>query len=628
MPKKTIAFLLSLILVLCAFPSAVLATEPTAVPETTQPLQETEATEATTPETEEPKKLEVTADEVPAWGRTTPPQKLRTKSARIQLLKNAILWDYQNAQVEEESESLLGYCGVLASYQMYYRGINSWRKSSDGKNHFDEYSAMGMTSGGYVPQAYAAVEETAVPVAEQVETEETQPTVPEQEVPKGKSLEQVLNEITNRGAHDVYNLLVCFEKTSTQAGTIYGHVVFVYGIIDGVLYFTESGDGFGVKAGQPVECTISQFAASYDTWADFEGVVVLGCKDYLDNCESFQSDLFAACIANTELTSLPCKEEESQWMRNVQKGERLHVIGLYRNREDQHYYQIDNDGEIGYVPAEALRPILYLHENFTLEDPKMPESLRPGKDFSIDGTILAPSVLLGGVCVQILDQEGKSLQKVMLDASGEKYDLGNYQLNRELDFSKLEEGTYTCRIQADSKISVSASGVVVNRVHTETLLEQEFTVEAERKQEEPASLEQPSATKAAEEVMKNGWHYEDGTWYCYKQNTPCTGWIQSAGITYYLKEDGSVTTGRAEVEGQERLFTATGALVTGWHKDSDGIRYLDANGIPVCGLHKINGIYYYFDEQGLRQGKYAASAFRQLRQMGLTAADLKNANAG
>lgn len=628
MLKKWIALVLSAILALSALPFGALATEPTAAPETTQAAETTapgdKPQEETVPQEEAPKKLEVTAKEVPEWGKSTPPHKLRTKAAKIQLLRDAIIWDFQNAQVQEEKESLLGYCGVLASYQMFYRGINNWRKSADGKNHFDEYSTMKMTSGGYIPQAYASVEETQEPVQEQ-----PQDPAKEQETPKGKSLAQVLNEITNHGTHDVYNLLVCFEKTSTQAGSVYGHVVFIYGIIDGVMYFTEGAAGFGVEAGEPMECTISQFAASYDTWADFEGVVVLGCKDYLDNCAVFQSDMFAGCIASTELMTLPCREEESQWLRSIQKGERLHVIGLYQNREEQYYYQIDDGGEIGYVPAETLRPILYLHDTFALEEAKLPESLRLGKDFAIDGTIQSPGVLLSQVCVQILDEEGNVLQKVVREASGESYDLGNYQLNRELDFGTLEVGTYICRVQADSKICVFAEQAPVNRVHTETLLEQTFSVQEEEKQEPvqeqkvaPTQAE-PVAVEPVEEGDKNGWHYENQTWYCYKQSKPRTGWVQSAGVTYYLKEDGSVTTGKAEVEGQERLFSATGALVTGWYKDLEGTRYLDTKGLPVCGWHKINGVQYFFNEQGLLENKYTGSAQRQLRQMRLTVAGEK-----
>ena len=103
--------------------------------------------------------------------------------------------------------------------------------------------------------------------------------------------------------------------------------------------------------------------------------------------------------------------------------------------------------------------------------------------------------------------------------------------------------------------------------------------------------------------------------------------MRSAGVDYYLKEDGPVTTGWAVVDGRQRLFTATGAIYSGWLKDQDGVRYLDENGVPVCGWHRIGGAYCSFDEKGFLQKKFMGSALRQLRQMGLTKEDLLAAEA-
>ena len=127
----------------------------------------------------------------------------------------------------------------------------------------------------------------------------------------------------------------------------------------------------------------------------------------------------------------------------------------------------------------------------------------------------------------------------------------------------------------------------------------------------------------AEEVTKNGWYYENDTWYCYKKGVPCTGWIRSAGVDYYLREDGSVMTGWAEVDGQKRLFSSTGAVLTGWVKDQNQTLYLDADSKPVTGWQLIEDQYYYFNEQGVLQDKYIGSALRQLRQLGLTVDKVK-----
>ena len=65
----------------------------------------------------------------------------------------------------------------------------------------------------------------------------------------------------------------------------------------------------------------------------------------------------------------------------------------------------------------------------------------------------------------------------------------------------------------------------------------------------------------ADTTAESGWFVKNGTWYCYENGAPCTGWVTRIGVQYYLKEDGSVTTGTAQIAGQLRHFSATGALL-------------------------------------------------------------------
>jgi small subunit ribosomal protein S3 len=137
--------------------------------------------------------------------------------------------------------------------------------------------------------------------------------------PEKYTIAEILNRVTNNGSKEVYNLLVCFDKTDTAAGTIYGHVLFVYGIIDGTVYFTEGGNMFGVEAGEPMECSIAQFSASYATWTDFEGVIVFGNKDYLDNCTVRTCSMFATCTRDVALLPLPDVIENGTIQRTAAK---------------------------------------------------------------------------------------------------------------------------------------------------------------------------------------------------------------------------------------------------------------------------------------------------------------------
>lgn len=100
------------------------------------------------------------------------------------------------------------------------------------------------------------------------------------------------------------------------------------------------------------------------------------------------------------------------------------------------------------------------------------------------------------------------------------------------------------------------------------------------------------------EAAKEGWFVENDTWYCYENGAPCTGWATRIGVDYYLKEDGSVTTGWTEVDGENRYFSATGALCRGWITTWEGTCYQGVDGVPVTGLQNIEGSLYYFGEDG------------------------------
>ena len=627
--KRILTFLLSLLMILSALPMAALAeTEPT-VAESTPAAETTPTTETTVPEeTAEAEEEKPKVDPLGSWNVVTPPHELRTKSARIERLRHAIRWDYQSALEKEEAESLRGYCGLLASYQMYNRGINSWRECYDGKDYFDQYSKVGLTGGGYAPVVYPAQKETQT-VTEETTQETTEPTTGEttaeettateetkQEKPKDTSMLQILNKITNYGKREVYNVLICFEKTNTEAGQKFGHVLFIYGIIDGVLYFTEGGNMLGAEGGDPIECTISQFYNSYSAWTEFEGIIVFGCKDYMDNCASYKSDMFATCVSAAPMQAMPYQTEETQPLRMTMPGERLHVIGLYENRENQYYYQIDDGETIGYVEYSALERMLFVHEAFALTDPKLPETLTQGKDFSIDGAIESPGELLGRVEVQILDGEGTVQQRYTTDVDADGFDLGNYRLNQALHFEKLEEGAYTLRVIAVSKVAYMMGDKLAHNLQFAKVAEQSFSVGAAPRMVQPQ--EQP-----AKPTVKDGWIYENGTWYCYNQGAPRIGWVEDGEIRYYLQADGSVTTGWAVIEEQERLFTVTGALRTGWVTVAEGKKYMDRNGVAVVGWQKIDDVRHYFNENGIWSENHAQMVMGELNRIGQeVAADL------
>lgn len=636
MLKKWIALALSMVMLLTVLPFDVWA-DPEPTTAAAQPAEQTTPEQPATSETpaEEEETPKPKLEPLSAAQAAIPTHKLPTKAARIQRLRYYIQWDHQNALEQEDRESLYGFCGLLASYQLFYRGINTWRRCNDGKDYFDTYSVMPVTDGGYTTRAYSALKEqpkeetpaaeTAAPEesAEQTPATETvtpsettgseavTEQTPESSEPEKYTIEQILNQVTNHGTKEVYNLLVCFERTSTAAGTIYGHVVFVYGIIDGMVYFTEGGNMFGVEAGEPMVCSISQFSASYATWTDFEGVVVFGNKDFLDNCAVYTSNFFAVCTEDAPLLPLPT-QADSNVLRVAAKGERLQVIALYQNRDQEYYYEIYDGGSVCYTPVDALKPILFLQEPFVLEEPTLPQVLDVGKDLRLDGTLETLNYM-SKVRVSVLDAQGTVLQEFTKQVNESSFDLYDWELNKVIDFAALPEGVYTCRIDAESCNWFVFRGNLAKRYHTETVAEQLFAVGEGTVL--PAPAEAPPV-----QTVKDGWIYEDQTWYCYDQGTPLTGWLQADGVWYYLQADGAVTTGWVLVEGQLKLFTGTGALRTGWVDSQMGRKYMLQDGSAAQGWRQINGVYYYFNELGIWQEDYMRNTLNRMAQLDMTPA--------
>ena len=635
MLKKWIALVLSFILTLSVLPFTALADPETTEPATTPVTTEEMAEEDPVPpaegeaEEEEDEPLKPKLEPLSSAQAAIPTNKLPTKAARIQRLRYLIQWDHQNALEKEERESLYGFCGLLTSYQLFYRGINTWRRSNDGKDYFDTYSVMGMTDGGYTIRSYNALKDP--PKEEPAETpaipEETvpevtvpeNPEIPEVTVPENPEVPEtpvepekytiadILNQVTNYGTREVYNLLVCFERTNTAAGTIYGHVVFIYGIIDGTVYFTEGGNMFGVEAGEPMECSISQFSASYATWAEFEGVIVFGNKDFMDNCTVYTSNQFVSCTEDVELLPLPDQVESTAVQRTAAKGERLQVIGLYHNRDGEYYYEILDDGSVCYGPVGSLKSILFLNEPFTLEDPALPQVLKPGKDMRLDGTIQTANYI-SRIRVSVLDASGAVVQEFTEEVNDSHYDLYDGDLNKTLDFGALPEGLYTLQVEAETYNWHVFRGNLAKRAYRETIARQAFAVGEDV--EIPVTAEQPP-----DQTVKDGWVYENMTWYCYDQGAPVTGWKKADGIWYYLQEDGSVSTDWVLVDGELKLFTGTGAMRTGWVNTKMGRQYLLSDGSAVHGWLQIDGTYCYFNELGVLQEDHMRTTMNRMAQL-------------
>jgi len=135
-------------------------------------------------------------------------------------------------------DSFSGWCGQYVRYQLQVNDI--WYKTNpDNFNGNQVYYSMiadAETQTGYIQKKY-----------------------------EGKNC---LYDIIQERGNKVENIVVSWFKqsTGTQENPGVGHTNFIYGIIDGIVYFSESYtfDGWNVKEGEPLKLSIDEFMNRYN----------------------------------------------------------------------------------------------------------------------------------------------------------------------------------------------------------------------------------------------------------------------------------------------------------------------------------------------------------------------------
>lgn len=561
---------------------------------------------------------------------TTASSVATTEAERISALVTST---YKQALKKTGRSSFHGWCGAAVDWQMRILGITTKVVGTDGNDKYDYFKKMDYTSGGYKVKAYAA---------------------------KKYNLEAALNAITNNGTENAYNIMVGFQKTNTSAGRKYGHAVFVYAIVDGIVYFTESfGMNMGGKyyaEGKCITATIAQFAKSYNAWCKYEGLIHFGLKTYQEECLFFNAYLYANTTAATTLYSAPCVPEvddRSQSLRKLQEGERLSVIGMYRNTKGEYWYEVE-DAQIGYVRADDAVVQSMRYDDVAAASVKAPTVLTEGSSFSIKGSVTGQYVSIISVRAQVYQVSEDGLTHMMTTnapVTANDYTLYKSKVAKRLTFKLLDTGSYHYELAAVVSNHYYADGALQTEWQTIKLWKSDFQV-VDKKGETASvtfdaaggvselnaaemSLGQPltilptaqregylfdgwytaDGEKVDEEYVLEskmtlyarwieagdvtGWYEENGRTYYVEDGVRLAGFFQVDGVTYYQGEDGFLTTGWEEVGGERYFFNANGAMASGWLAMTEGTYYIGVDGTLAIGWINVGEDTYYFDENGL-----------------------------
>lgn len=483
-----------------------------------------------------------------------------------QRISNQIRDIYWMTLSETGMDSLHGYCGTMAGWELYFMGVTETAVTQNGNEMYDLLSNGDKLTQGYTAHCYPVSRYT---------------------------LEEALYTVTDGGKRDVYDLMVGFQWTNTAAGSLYGHVVVIHAILDGMVYFSEGfTTPFQPEPSEPMICTIEEFAEYYDSWASFEGLIHFTEGSYVAGCDTYGSSLFIAVKEASPMYAQPTAGDANV-IRTVPAGERLYANALCQNDLGEQYYRIVEAGGEYFISAEYTEPIWFTDDGLTVSDIALPEQLKAGSGFRVSGTIRSERSRISGVLIEVTNEMGQVVTGCEIEKSSYMVDLNSDSVNTRVDIRNLPEGNYTYRIYCDVSNCYSAEGRIVENTQRITVATKNFTIG----QADPKAVETMLSTQRR--TSKNGWRYEDNKWFYYEDDVCRTGWFCYEGVDYYLQEDGSAATGWQEINGKMRYFSQTGAMRIGWLNTPEGTYYMLSNGAPAVGAVQIDNQQYLFNEQGI-----------------------------
>lgn len=343
---------------------------------------------------------------------------------------------YIKAQRFAGKRSFHGKCGLLVGTQLRCLGINTKRLTFNGNDNYDYYMDLEVTTGGYYVIPYDGA---------------------------NYDLLSALQAVSGNGKKNVRNILVGFQWTNTDAGSKFGHVMLINGIVDGRVYFTESFDSaLGGREGTVLSCTMEEFAKSYNKWTEFEGLIHFGVGNYYDVCVSKATDLTVKARFDTVLRSQPALvgEKKCEAVGNISAGEIFRATDVFGFGREM-YYKIETPEGFGFASGNALSVVKVNEEGVSLTEEVLPAVMKTGEKAEFSGNVADEVGLLESLEVCITDSAGQPVRWETADILHSTTDLA--VLEKDLWLDLLESGAYQVEIYAIRSCPAIVGGADADR---------------------------------------------------------------------------------------------------------------------------------------------------------------------
>ena len=355
-------------------------------------------------------------------------------------VKAQITDTYQKARSRNSGNSFDGWCGAYVGQQLQILGINTTLVAPNGNGHYDAYTGLSETTGGYKVTCYPA---------------------------SSYSITSALNAITANG--NAYNILIGFEKG--YQGNPLGHCLFIHAIIDGTVYYSESfafnSYGEGSVIAQSISWVDSFYARNGYT---LDGVVYFSKSAGVVRDE-YPSYATLEVTKQTPMHSLPCSDltdSSSERICTWPVGKRLTATGLYCNTAGNYWYGVTDpdSGKEGYVFAGEVR-VKELLWDATITGADYPEELSLGSRFWIKGTVSTRYTGLQTVTGSIL-KNGTVRYTCSVNTTS-AFSLLNSKIDEALCFNELEAGGYNYLVSAKCRNYYATDGTTLASPETKTI---------------------------------------------------------------------------------------------------------------------------------------------------------------
>ncbi len=259
-----------------------------------------------------------------------------------------------------------------------------------------------------------------------------------------------------------------------------GHSVYVIDVQGSTVTFADCNYDGNCNIRWGVTKDISAFK---NYFSHVRSAPVALTSGYLAQCQRLSSEGTVAITQNTELWTSPCNGEvyeNSEQSGSLAAGERVTVLALYQNTQQEYWYKISYNGAVRYLKAADTDDFRPHGDTISALDVKKPANVQYKNGYGLSGLIRAEGMMLTHVGAYIypgMDVAGEACLVSEESEIGQmSYQLDGSAVDKNLKFGQLEKGTYTYVIRATASNQYADGGELSTWSITQTLHRNIFVV--------------------------------------------------------------------------------------------------------------------------------------------------------